>query len=93
MGVMRVIVAPSLISHRVWHSQIASMDSLEFHFPRSEIVLRDGAASRNGSIRDAHVLALAWDTGADIWTTDRDFAGTGVATWSTPNLMRALAER
>jgi hypothetical protein len=33
---------------------------------------------------------LAWSTDADIWTTDRDFAGTGVATWSTPNLVRAL---
>jgi hypothetical protein len=29
---------------------------------------------------------------ADVWTTDRDFAGAGVATWSTPNLMRAFAE-
>ena len=28
---------------------------------------------------------------ADIWTIDRDFAGTGVASWSTPNLMRGLA--
>jgi hypothetical protein len=25
------------------------------------------------------------------WTTDRDFAGTGVASWSTPNLMRGPA--
>jgi len=52
-------------------------------------------ASRNGSTKDAHVLALAWDVDADIWTTDRDFAGTGVATWSTPNLLEALenAER
>jgi predicted nucleic acid-binding protein len=58
---------------------------------RSEIVLRDAVASRNGSIKDAHVLALAWSVEADIWTTDRDFAGSGVATWSTPNLMRGLA--
>jgi predicted nucleic acid-binding protein len=57
-----------------------------------ESALRDAVASRNGSIRDAHVLALAWSVEADIWTTDRDFAGTGVATWSTPNLMRGLAE-
>src|SRR3954471_6801218 len=57
-----------------------------------EFVLRDAVASRNGSVGDAHVLALAWSAGADIWTTDRDFAGTGVATWSTPNLMRGLAE-
>lgn len=58
----------------------------------SEIALREAVASRNGSSDDAHVLALAWSVEADIWTTDRDFAGTGVATWSTPNLMRGLAE-
>jgi predicted nucleic acid-binding protein len=58
----------------------------------SEIALRDAAASRNGSVKDAHMLALAWSVEADVWTTDRDFAGTGVATWSTPNLMRALTE-
>ena len=57
----------------------------------SELALRDTVASRNGSIRDAHVLALARSVEADIWTTDRDFAGTGVASWSTPNLMRGLA--
>jgi predicted nucleic acid-binding protein len=59
----------------------------------SELTLKDAVPSRNGSTRDAHVLALAWSVEADVWTTDRDFAGTGVATWSTPNLMRALAER
>jgi PIN domain len=37
------------------------------------------------------VLALARDIDADIWTTDRDFAGTGVASWSTPNLLRVFA--
>ena len=58
----------------------------------SEVALRDAAPSRNGSTRDAHVLELAWSVEADVWTTDRDFAGTGIATWSTPNLMRALAE-
>jgi predicted nucleic acid-binding protein len=58
---------------------------------RCEETLRDAVPSRNGSERDAHVLALAWSVDADVWTTDRDFAGTGVATWSTPNLMRALA--
>jgi predicted nucleic acid-binding protein len=57
----------------------------------SEIALRDAVESRNGSIKDAHVLALARCVEADVWTTDRDFAGTGVASWSTPNLMRGLA--
>ena len=59
---------------------------------QSEITLKDAVASRNGSIKDAHVLALAWSVDADIWTTDRDFAGSGVAAWSTPNLIRGLAE-
>ncbi|QGM45114.1 PIN domain-containing protein [Methylocystis heyeri] len=58
----------------------------------AEVALRDAVASRNGSTNDAHVLALAWSADADVWTTDRDFAGTGVATWSTPNLLRAFAE-
>ena len=58
----------------------------------SEVASRDAVPSRNGSTRDAHVLALAWSVEADVWTTDRDFAGAGIASWSTPNLMRALAE-
>jgi predicted nucleic acid-binding protein len=59
---------------------------------QSETALKEAVASRNGSTQDAHVLALAWSVDADVWTTDRDFAGTGVASWSTPNLMRGLAE-
>jgi hypothetical protein len=58
----------------------------------AETGLRDTVASRNGSTHDAHILALAWEADADVWTTDRDFAGAGIATWSTPNLMRSLAE-
>ncbi|MEJ0066100.1 MAG: PIN domain-containing protein [Caulobacteraceae bacterium] len=57
----------------------------------AEVALRDATPSRNGSVRDAHLLALAWDANADIWSHDRDFCGTGVAIWSTLNLLRALA--
>lgn len=71
---------------------IVPVASLEPVIARCEETLRDAVPSRNGSVRDAHVLALAWSVEADVWTTDRDFAGTGVATWSTPNLMRGLAE-
>lgn len=71
---------------------VVPMDSLEPLAGDAVTTLRLAPASGNGSTRDARVLALAWDTNADIWTTDRDFAGTGVATWSTPNLVRALAE-
>jgi predicted nucleic acid-binding protein len=71
---------------------IVPIASLEPLLSRCEKTLREAVLSRNGSVRDAHVLALAWSVDADVWTTDRDFAGTGVATWSTPNLMRGLAE-
>jgi hypothetical protein len=71
---------------------VVPLAALQPHLSRSEISLRDAVPSRNGSVGDAHVLALAWSVDADIWATDRDFAGTGVATWSTPNLMWALAQ-
>ncbi|MDP9137827.1 MAG: PIN domain-containing protein [Pseudomonadota bacterium] len=71
---------------------IVPVAALEPLIAQCETVLRDAVASRNGSTRDARVLALAWSVDADVWTTDRDFAGTGVATWSTSNLMRGLAE-
>ncbi|WP_256466917.1 PIN domain-containing protein [Bradyrhizobium sp. 1] len=71
---------------------VVPVAALEPVVPRCEEALREAVPSRNGSVRDAHVLALAWSVDADVWTTDRDFAGTGVASWSTPNLMRGLAE-
>ena len=71
---------------------IVPVSALEALLAPCEVALRNAMASRNGSTRDAHVLALAWSVEGDVWTTDRDFAGTGVATWSTPNLMRKLAE-
>jgi predicted nucleic acid-binding protein len=52
--------------------------------------LRNASASRNGSDKDAHVLALAWMYDADIWSHDRDFAGTGWPSWSSANLAAAL---
>ena len=91
LGLKRADLLP-LLSQLLEEVTVVPMDSLELLRGDAETTLRLATASRNGSVRDAHVLALAWDTGADIWTTDRDFAGTGVATWSTSNLMRALVE-
>lgn len=54
--------------------------------------LRRAVGSRNGSVNDAHVLALAWTYDADIWSHDRDFAGTGWPSWSSANLAAALAD-
>jgi predicted nucleic acid-binding protein len=43
-------------------------------------------------MRDAHLLALAWIMDADLWTHDRDFAGTGWPAWSSHNLMTVLID-
>ena len=69
---------------------IAQVSKLAPFMPAAEVTLRNGPASRNGLTDDAHILALAWVVEGDIWGTDRDFAGTGVANWSTANLLRAL---
>ncbi|WP_376988049.1 PIN domain-containing protein [Bosea sp. R86505] len=53
--------------------------------------LRRAPAYRNGSVKDAHILALAWTFDADIWSHDRDFAGTGWPSWSSANLAAALS--
>lgn len=71
---------------------IVPLSDFEGGIDRAEAVLRDAVASQNGSSRDAHILACAWTADADIWSFDRDFAGSGVASWSTANLMRALLE-
>ncbi|MET7246346.1 PIN domain-containing protein [Methylobacterium sp. EM32] len=55
---------------------------------RAARVLSDAVASRNGSASDAHVLGCAWLLDADIWSHDRDFAGTGWPSWSNANLLR-----
>lgn len=62
----------------------------ELHLEAAAKTLRLAVASRNGSTADAHLLALAWATDSDIWSADRDFAGTGWPSWSTANLVQAL---
>ena len=50
-------------------------------------------ASHDGKARtsDDHILALAWTLDADIWSHDRDFAGTGWPSWSGANLVAAVS--
>ena len=57
----------------------------------AERVLTQAVASRNGSTSDAHLLACAWAFDADLWTHDRDFAGTGWPSWSNANLNDSLS--
>jgi PIN domain len=56
-------------------------------------VLTEAAASRNGSVGDAHLLACAWTFDADVWSHDRDFAGTGWPMWSNASLYRAMGAK
>jgi predicted nucleic acid-binding protein len=60
--------------------------------PEAVRVLTEAVASRNGSTSDAYLLACAWLLDADIWSHDRDFAGTGWPSWSNANLLRALGD-
>lgn len=69
-----------------------SADRYNYLLAEATDVLRNAVASRNGSVNDAHILALAWTYDADIWSHDRDFAGTGWPSWSSANLAAALAE-
>lgn len=89
LGLKRPELLP-IVDALVAEMTVVPVAALEPFVTQAGECLRDAVASRNGSTRDVHVLALAWSVEADIWTWDRDFAGTGVATWSTPNLMRAL---
>ena len=70
--------------------EVVPFDGLTPLLRDAERSLKSAVPSNNGSIKDAHLVALAWSLEADVWTTDRDFAGTGIASWSTPNLLRAL---
>jgi predicted nucleic acid-binding protein len=88
IGLNRPDLLPAL-SVLVADIEVAEVETLS-SLGEAAIALREAVASRNGSVADAHILALAWELNADIWSHDRDFAGTGVATWSTVNLMRAV---
>ena len=90
LGLKRPELQP-IVDALVAEMSVVPVAALSALLPEAAVALTDAVASRNGSIADAHLLALAWSVDADVWTTDRDFAGAGVASWSTPNLIHGLA--
>ena len=90
LGLKRPELHP-IVDALVAEMTVVPVAALSALLPQAATTLADSVASRNGSTDDAHLLALAWSVDADLWTTDRDFAGAGVASWSTPNLIRGLA--
>jgi predicted nucleic acid-binding protein len=69
---------------------IAREDVADENRAAAGVALRNAPASGNGSVTDAHLLALAWTLDADLWSHDCGFAGTGWPTWSTSNLLTAV---
>jgi predicted nucleic acid-binding protein len=90
LGLKRPELQP-IVDALVAEMTVVPVAALTAFLSEAAVALTDAVASRNGSNDVAHLLALAWSVDADIWTTDRDFAGAGVASWSTPNLIRGLA--
>ena len=90
LGLKRPELHP-IVDALIAEMTVVPVAALSALLPQAATALADAVARRNGSIDDAHLLALAWSVDADLWTADRDFAGTGVASWSTPNLLRGLA--
>jgi predicted nucleic acid-binding protein len=90
LGLKRPELQP-IVDALVAEMTVVPVAALTAFLSEAAVALTDAVAGRNGSNDDAHLLALAWSVDADIWTTDRDFAGAGVASWSTPNLIRGLA--
>ena len=56
---------------------VAQEDVADADTAAAETALRNAPACRDGSGADAHLLAVAWTLDADLWSHDRDFAGTG----------------
>ena len=60
-------------------------------FAEVELEARQRIAARDPD--DWSVVALAIATGAPVWTEDKDFFGTGVATWTTQTVELYLARK
>ena len=88
----RLETARSDVAELMTMIEVVPSDRYALRLVAARTALQNAVASRNGSVNDAHILALAWTYDADIWSHDRDFAGTGWPSWSSANLASALAQ-
>lgn len=65
-----------------------TLEPFELIMPQEYLHWRNAADARlgEGGKPDWPLLAAALAIDAEIWSEDRDFFGTGVPVWSTPNL-------
>lgn len=90
---------PAIVRKRGWDTEpvmaaldavlemLQVVDSALYADTMDEALARLGSRDRD----DAHVLALALTLDCPIWTEDRDFFGTGVATWTSAQVERYFA--
>lgn len=91
---------PAIVRKRGWDAApvMAALDAVQGMLQVVDATLyanaMDDALGRLGSrdADDAHVLALAPTLGCPIWTEDRDFFGTGVATWTSEQVERYFVQ-
>ena len=72
---------------------VAALEAAQIVVPEAYQDLEEEARARLPDPGGWPVLALALTLDCGIWTADRDFFGTGVATWTTANVRRALEQR
>jgi predicted nucleic acid-binding protein len=88
----RTYLPALLLKRRVNHSSMATLEALEVlieAFEHDQYAEFKAAALKRISSRDADdwpILASAMALDCPIWTEDRDFFGTGVATWTTDRI-------
>jgi predicted nucleic acid-binding protein len=88
----RTYLPSLLLKRQVTHSSIATLDSLETlveavsyeQYAEFKAQALKRIASRDAD--DWPILASAMALACPIWTEDRDFFGTGVATWTTDRI-------
>jgi predicted nucleic acid-binding protein len=91
---------PAIVRKRGWKSDpvLAALDALLALLQTVDAALYADAMNEafarlaGRDLDDAPVLALALTIGCPIWTEDRDFFGTGVATWTSAQIERYFTQ-
>ena len=87
-GVSSKALQPALEKLEALRAIVRPMERAEYEQMRAAALVRIGRRDPD----DWPVLACALMVGCPIWTEDRDFFGTGVATWTSASVEIFLAE-
>ena len=87
-GVSSKALQPALEKLEALRTIVRPMERAEYEQMRAAALARIGRRDPD----DWPVLACALTAGCPVWTEDRDFFGTGVATWTSASVEIFLAE-